>query len=91
MSALGRSACARRARASNYSIPKNALKPFLAADVDKQLQNASSQPLSLEAITDFYGELCLRHTVSPHQSARADNLGFLHLRLLHFHAGCSQS
>jgi hypothetical protein len=32
---------------------ENALKAFLSADVDKQLQKASSEPLSLEAITDF--------------------------------------
>ena len=38
--------------------PENTLKAFLPADVDKQLQKASSKPLSLEVITDFYGKLC---------------------------------
>src|SRR6516165_1053642 len=61
---------------------KNAIKAFLPADVDKQLQKASSEPLSLEAISDFYGKLCFGHTVSPHQPAHADNLGFFHLRFL---------
>src|SRR6516165_12794046 len=62
--------------------PENTLKTFLPADVDKQLQKASSKPLSLEAITDFYGKLRLGHTVSHHQPAHADNLGFFHLRFL---------
>src|SRR5271166_5835072 len=62
--------------------PENALKPFLPADVDKKLQKATSEPLSLEAITDFYGELCLGHTMSLNQPAHANNLGFFHLRFL---------
>jgi hypothetical protein len=33
--------------------PENTLKAFLPADVDKQLQKASSKPLSLEAISEF--------------------------------------
>src|SRR5208337_2269975 len=62
--------------------PENALKPFLPTDVDKKLEKASSEPLSLEAITDFYGELCLGHTMSLHQPAHANNLGLFHLRFL---------